>query len=281
MSASVLPDLFGAAQNPLTHDRRPKGPPVISLAGGSYGRLTVMGAAGYLGAPPQAAWRCACICGQLIVVRGSDIKRGRTTSCGCWKREHELLGQRYGKLVVVGKRLVGGSWTCKCDCGLDITKTAQQLKSSKHQSCGKCIPRSVPSVPLGDIYGRLTVIGYGGQLYGQTAWKCSCSCGTVCLKAPFDVKSGKVTSCGHACAGKRDAEPEVNLIGQVFGRWTVIEFSQYGKHGPDWRCICACGRTATVRGDGLICGTSLSCGCLRKDRGRGRRVKRPSQVGSI
>lgn len=31
----------------------------------------------------KACWICRCECGNIIIARGSDLKRGHTTSCGC------------------------------------------------------------------------------------------------------------------------------------------------------------------------------------------------------
>lgn len=35
----------------------------------------------------RVTWHCRCDCGNKIDVRGGDLASGRTTSCGCYKRE--------------------------------------------------------------------------------------------------------------------------------------------------------------------------------------------------
>lgn len=61
-----------------------------------------------------------------------------------------------------------------------------------------------------------------------------------------------------------------NLIGQKFGKLTVISMADRVKSGKNikirWRCICDCGEEITVRGDGLTTGNSKSCGCLIKEK---------------
>ena len=62
-----------------------------------------------------------------------------------------------------------------------------------------------------------------------------------------------------------------DLAGQVFGRWTVIEFdpeTTSQKHTPCWKCRCSCGTQRSVRGNNLTWKKkpSLSCGCLNKER---------------
>ena len=60
-----------------------------------------------------------------------------------------------------------------------------------------------------------------------------------------------------------------NIIGQKFGRLTVVERAINDKYGNAmWKCVCECGKQCTVRGGGLRSGNTLSCGCLRIDRVR-------------
>lgn len=51
-----------------------------------FGRLTVVQFAGRDGRS-KAKWKCKCDCGGEIVVDGSMLKCGKTTSCGCYARE--------------------------------------------------------------------------------------------------------------------------------------------------------------------------------------------------
>lgn len=53
-----------------------------------------------------------------------------------------------------------------------------------------------------------------------------------------------------------------NLIGQRFGRWTVISRAPNKGTRAVWHCRCDCGVEHDVRGDALRRGASLSCGCL-------------------
>jgi hypothetical protein len=59
--------------------------------GDQYGRLTLIKET-Y--ACQNIAWRARCACGGTVVVQQSNIVAGRTTSCGCFKKERtRLLGQ--------------------------------------------------------------------------------------------------------------------------------------------------------------------------------------------
>lgn len=58
----------------------------------------------------------------------------------------------------------------------------------------------------------------------------------------------------------------VDITGQVFGRWTVVERSPENKHGkPAWVCLCECGNVATIAGSVLRMGESRSCGCYSRE----------------
>lgn len=44
-----------------------------------------------------AHWRCVCDCGNEVVVRGSSLTSGATTSCGCYVRENnKRLNTKHG-----------------------------------------------------------------------------------------------------------------------------------------------------------------------------------------
>lgn len=51
--------------------------------GNRYGRLLVIGRAENC-KQGQARWRCRCDCGKECVVTGSNLRRGKQVSCGCY-----------------------------------------------------------------------------------------------------------------------------------------------------------------------------------------------------
>lgn len=56
----------------------------------------------------------------------------------------------------------------------------------------------------------------------------------------------------------------INLVGQKFGKLTVIE-EAYRKKNVYWKCLCECGSETIVIGSGLRNGHTTSCGCSRAD----------------
>lgn len=61
------------------------------LTGRRFGRLTVIGRAGS-DKQGQAMWLCRCDCGTEKVVRGANLRHGRTRSCGCLEQENRVHG---------------------------------------------------------------------------------------------------------------------------------------------------------------------------------------------
>src|SRR5687768_15266949 len=59
---------------------------VIDLQGQRFGRWTVLSLALRTG-PGQSRWLCRCDCGTEAVVASDGLRKGRSRSCGCSKRE--------------------------------------------------------------------------------------------------------------------------------------------------------------------------------------------------
>jgi len=69
-----------------------------------------------------------------------------------------------------------------------------------------------------------------------------------------------------------------DLMGQTFGRLTVIEFAGHfpRKTGKvrAWRCVCTCTTKTIVSTGDLRHGRIQSCGCLRSDNIYQRNIKK-------
>jgi hypothetical protein len=57
----------------------------------------------------------------------------------------------------------------------------------------------------------------------------------------------------------------IDISGQTFGRWAVVERSHRRSKGAYWLCRCECGLERVVRARSLRRGISRSCGCLNRD----------------
>lgn len=70
---------------------------------------------------------------------------------------------------------------------------------------------------------------------------------------------------------------KIDLVGQRFGKLTVVSPAGKNNGGITWRCVCDCGQEAIVRSYFLRSGATKSCGCLigqtnRKHGGRKTRL---------
>ena len=101
----------------------------------------------------DSKWLCRCDCGTIKSVNTVSLRKGLSTSCGCYKIENsrtnngkfiDETGNRYGRLVVLeqDKELSyekhRAYWICKCDCGNIKTVSSKCLRGGNTKSCG-CI----------------------------------------------------------------------------------------------------------------------------------------------
>lgn len=62
--------------------------------------------------------------------------------------------------------------------------------------------------------------------------------------------------------------------GYKYGRWTVVRYAGHSSSGKDrlLECECECGEKRTVRKCILLNGDSRSCGCMKNEKARARRI---------
>lgn len=58
---------------------------------------------------------------------------------------------------------------------------------------------------------------------------------------------------------------KLDIIGEKFGRLTVLAFSHSKKYNKYYICKCECGKTKIVFKGNLISGKTKSCGCYQKE----------------
>lgn len=120
----------------------------VDLTGKVFGKLTVVEFV-EMAKNHQAMWRCLCECKHTIVTRGSSLKNGHTTSCGCLtlkvntpKLENgvrDITGQKFGRLTVVSFEKTKNKqsyWLCSCECGGKTVTARGSLVQESTRSCG-------------------------------------------------------------------------------------------------------------------------------------------------
>lgn len=187
--------------------------------------------------------------------------------------KNELIGQKFGKLMVIGKtdhleeryRV----WLCRCDCGNSIEVNTRKLKRGTVLDCGcggKKRRANQKEDLVGQKFGQLTVLSESPRrMAGRISWNCLCTCGNQKIITSQALKSGKTKSCG--CLRKKNGNKMQNLSGRKFKRLTVLyptnERDQNGS--VIWHCRCECGKECNVSADSLQRGNTVSCGCKRKE----------------
>lgn len=104
----------------------------------------------------QPTWMCECDCGEIIYALDSNLRQGRTQSCGCLRKENaretakrnfrhkpkeDLTGKTFGSLLVLrpSDRKMPNRiplWVTQCACGVVHEVRMDRLKSGKAKSCG-------------------------------------------------------------------------------------------------------------------------------------------------
>ena len=132
----------------------------------------------------------------------------------------DLTGQRFGKLVVLGRNFEEQKlrnrgdifWNCVCDCGNTVVKMGWEIRDLKTQSCGKCYQRE----EIGKVYGHLTVKEYLGTRErkdkngGRSYFLCECECGNIVEVQYSHLRSEHTQSCG--CTRVSQGEYLISLI---------------------------------------------------------------------
>lgn len=180
------------------------------LTGQKFGRLTVL-----YELPERKngkiQWRCRCDCGNEKDVLSTSLTSGHTQSCGCLQKEKmsaankrniDLVGHRFGRLVVLSRSATSAKWVCRCDCGNLVEVTTTHLKTGHTKSCGclqKDIASEVRGINLnGQRFGLLTVEGLDIEksTSEKKYWICHCNCGNRISVSTGDLRSGNTQSCG-------------------------------------------------------------------------------------
>jgi 5-methylcytosine-specific restriction endonuclease McrA len=95
----------------------------------------------------KSCWNFRCSCGGIFCAIGSNVKSGRTNSCGICVKTKDLTGKTFGQWTVLGKAGYvqrwkakrGFLWLCKCACGTTAKVLTASLNNGTSKSCGNCI----------------------------------------------------------------------------------------------------------------------------------------------
>ncbi|MBR1455049.1 MAG: hypothetical protein IJ593_10485 [Lachnospiraceae bacterium] len=168
----------------------------IDLVGKHFGDWTVEAYA------DDKKWLCRCSCGVERIVPGSDLRNGKSTSCGHSSAYsfHDLTGMQFNSWKVLSYNKDMGKFLCECQCENHTRRylTAYQLKNGLSKSCGHDTTGFKDLT--GMTFGRWKVLhkAVNQPQVGTTMWTCQCKCEnkTIADVSGHLLRSGKSKSCG-------------------------------------------------------------------------------------
>ena len=194
---------------------------------------------------------CVCECGTVKVLNKSSVKSGKSKSCGCTKRFKSLKGQTFNYWTVIEDEDAHYA-LCRCKCGTIKRVQKAHLKNGSSFSCGCINKGKLKENLIGKTFNFFTVI----EELGNGRVKAKCVCGTVKELDKYQLKTGRVKSCGCKTAELKSEAFTNNLVGKTINDWTIVE--ELGAGLVNARC--ACGKTCKIQKASIINGTSKSCG---------------------
>lgn len=231
-----------------------------NLLGQSFGRLTVVEDAGSRNG--KAYWKCVCNCKEenpnYVFVSAKNLKNGNTKSCGCLKidRIREAHKKSYPQWFIDElaheedkKKAINGELRSKdyvdfvCPVhGIYNQKVGEHISNGERKhGCFKCSSGS--KYLVGQRFGELVVESKNEERdkHGKVTWHCKCDCGNYCDVVTHKLTSGKQVNCKDWTKHEKRNTNFIDLTGQVFGKYKVIERAKNNKDGEAmWLCECSC-----------------------------------------
>ena len=137
-------------------------------------------------------WECTCSCGNCKLIASADLRRGKTTNCGC-KRKNSLKG-----LIVSNMKVeeYNGNyrWVCRCmDCSKLWTVHTYFIEHNKMTKCTHSNKHINLIDETGKIYDDIVVLNY----LKKKIWECRCKCGMITIYTGKELTSHSGTICKH------------------------------------------------------------------------------------
>jgi hypothetical protein len=135
----------------------------------------------------------------------------------------------------------GANWSCLCDCGRIIIVRARSLWSFNTRSCG-CLRKIKRTNPVGQIYGRLTVIAEADPVLRSDGSRdrcciCRCTCGTENIVRLAALRRGNTKSCGCFAkeqSSKRNGRHRESHLTAEYTAWVSMKGRCENPNNKDW-----------------------------------------------
>lgn len=193
------------------------------MIGKIFGKWTVLEKTEHRNSDRCIMYLCKCECGTIKEVSGVNLRRGKSKSCGCYKKASiDLTGLTFDKLTVLertnNKNNKDINWLCQCECGNTCTRTTYQLRNKAHfHSCGCYTKEQAKTINQGynlidKKFNFLTVkeLLPERNSRGDKLWRCQCDCGNKTIVSSCHLINGEVASCG--CIKQSIGEKHIEKI---------------------------------------------------------------------
>lgn len=128
-------------------------------------------------------------------------------------------------------------------------------------------------IPIGERFGKLTVLSDYGKVGKERHVNVRCDCGFEGHKRLSHLRAGDTTQC-RSCSVNR------NVIGQRFGRLVVLSELRTGTGSHNrLTCECDCGKVRDYSKTLVTDGNTRSCGCYRNEVSRRRLIAQTTTHG--
>lgn len=202
----------------------------------------------------------------------------------------DLTGQTFGRLTVLSleqanEKMVDEIWKCQCSCDLHkiVNVKRRYLINGTTRSCG-CLAKEARKLPnsgqfqaidptdiVGARLGKLIVLNVDHKTGRHYYYNCECDCGNTTVKERSALLNNINLQCTECYKEGLKMKAANELIGQKFGRLTVLSINKIEKKiEPNgkahnvfyYNCKCDCGNTCVINKYYLSCSGTQSCGCL-------------------
>ena len=116
-----------------------------SLVGQRFGRWIVIGEPIVI--KKRSHSLCKCDCGNEKLILNFNLKNGASKSCGCFRPAKNFVGEKFGKLTIIGESEKIGKFyyaLCKCECGNEKKIKTTSFFRGYSKTCGSCQSKLFP-----------------------------------------------------------------------------------------------------------------------------------------
>ena len=199
----------------------------------------------------------------------------------------DLSNQTFGKLhplyrteSTTGRKAT--YWVCKCDCGSIKSYDAASLTNGRSKTCG-CYKEDLKTKneqeKIGTVINNWKIIARDPKWSNNKKWIVECTCEQHTQKSMRIGEIKKSLGCPYCSTAKNKL---IDLTGQKFGHWTVLQKGEIRGSHIMWLCECDCQNHTKRQVDGykLRQGISTSCGCQHFSKGE-EKIKKLLKDNSI